>query len=236
MTNQIYATGPWSGRQREAHSPARQVVAPTGTIIRGLFPSVKAKRMIPFEQLLERDTLFICEFAPQVIDIREQPFRLQYAMGNKIRRYTPDYAFILIDGSTLVVEVKPARSLAKTDVRKKLLYIREAMYRQGHQFIVLSSETIRTPYRLENLKRLHRFLRQPLPREVREIYQLLMSFHGNHSPVTLGELEVQLGKTDSILRLLAHGELSCDFDQPITKDSMILLKKQETNYVFVDAL
>ncbi|VEB41065.1 TnsA endonuclease N terminal [Chromobacterium violaceum] len=90
--------------------------------------------MVPFEQLLERDALYLFDFAPQIADIREQPFKFQYAMSNKVRRYTPDYALTMRDGSILIVEVKPTRSLAKPEVREKLLYIRYAMQRQGHQF------------------------------------------------------------------------------------------------------
>lgn len=89
MTQHIYYTGPWLSRRNTTHVPARLVVAPTGVIIRGLFPSVKAERMVSYEQLLERDLLYLCDFARQVVDIREQPFKFRYAMGNKIRRYTP---------------------------------------------------------------------------------------------------------------------------------------------------
>ncbi|MDH0341630.1 TnsA endonuclease N-terminal domain-containing protein [Chromobacterium haemolyticum] len=236
MTQHIYYTGPWLSRQSMVHVPARLVVAPTGVIIRGLFPSVKARRMVSYEQLLERDLLYLCDFAPQVVDIREQPFKFQYAMGNKIRRYTPDFALIMADGSILVIEVKPARSMTKPGVREKFQHIKAAMQRQGHQFILVSSESIRAPHRLDNLKRLHRFLRQPMPFELLQTLRQLKSQFGCQRPIPMGQLEAVIGSSEPVLRLLAHGQVSCDLDQPITARSLITLTKQEASYVFVNSL
>ncbi|PXX42957.1 TnsA endonuclease N-terminal domain-containing protein [Aquitalea magnusonii] len=236
MTELIHATGPWSGWQRETHSPARQIVAPTGTIIRGSFPSVTARRMVGFEQLLERDALYLFDFAPQVVDIKEQPFKLRYAMGNKVRRYTPDFALTKRDGSILIVEVKPARSLARLEVNEKLRHIRDAMQRQGHEFIVLSSDAIRAPHRLDNLKQLHRYLRQSFSLEDRLARQQLLSHFGRSGRATIGQLAQELGSFGAIMRLVAHGLVSCDLDRPVTTDTVITLTEQEADYVFVDSL
>lgn len=193
--------------------------------------------MVAFEQLLELDSLYLFEFAPQVVDIREQPFKLSYAMGNKIRRYTPDYALTFRDGSVLVVEVKPERSLAKPEVREKLLHVQESMARQGHQFIVLSSASIRAPHRLDNLKQLHRYLRQSLPLETRRTLRQFKDRLAGQPLLTLDGLTQALGSPESVaLHLLAHGELSCDLDQPLTLNTLITLTKQEADYVFVNSL
>lgn len=236
MTYLIHATGPWPSRQRETHSPARQIVAPTGTIIRGSFPSVTARRMVGFEQLLERDALYLFDFAPQVVDIKEQPFKLRYAMGNKVRRYTPDYALTIRDGSILIVEVKPARSLARPDVNEKLRHIRDAMQRQGHEFIVLSSDAIRAQHRLDNLKQLHRYLRQPFSLEDRLARQQLFSHFGRNGRATIGQLVQELGSLGAIMRLVSHGQVSCDLDRPVTTETVITLTEQEADYVFVDSI
>ncbi|AVG16058.1 hypothetical protein CFN79_09435 [Chromobacterium vaccinii] len=236
MTHHIYVPGPWSGRQGKSHTPARRVVAPTGAFIRGRFPSIKARRMISYEQLLERDMLYLCEFAPQVVDIKEQPFRLQYAMFNKVRRYTPDFALTMADGSILVIEVKPTDSLTKPDVWEKLLHIKDAMQRQGQQFIVVSSETIRARHRLDNLKQLHRYLRQPLSIELLQLLRRLKTQFDCQRPTPLSQLKAVAGSSEPVLRLLAHGQMSCDLDRLITADTLITLTKQEANYVFVDSL
>lgn len=54
MLNPLHAAGRVPAWQRSSHTPARQVVAPSGGIVRGWFPSIKAQRMIAFESLLER--------------------------------------------------------------------------------------------------------------------------------------------------------------------------------------
>lgn len=236
MTRNVQATGPWSGRQRETHIPARRVVAPTGGIVRGHFPSRTARRMVAFEQLVELDFLFLCEFAPQIVNIREQPFKLKYAMQGKVRIYTPDYSLIIRDGSILVVEVKPVRSLAKPEIREKLLHVREAMIRQGHQFIVMSSETIRLQPYLDNIKRLHRFLRYPLGPEQRRNLLRARSRHVANPVISMQCLTRELGGRDEVLWYLAHGEISCDLTQPLTEDTLMSLIPQEVDYVFVDSL
>lgn len=236
MTQHTIFISPWLKRQSTTHVPARQVVAPTGIFIRGRFPSVKARRMVSYEQLLERDMLYLCEFASQVVDIREQPFKLQYAMGNKARRYTPDFALTMVDGSILVIEVKPADTLSKPEVREKFLYIKDAMQRQGHQFIVVSSKTIRALHRLDNLKQLHRYLRRPLSIELLRTLRQLKAEFGCQHQIPLSKLKEAVGSSEPVLRLLAHGQVSCDLNQLITADSLTTLTKQEADYVFVDSL
>lgn len=236
MTLRTYAASPWIRMQKPTHTPARQVVASTGGISRGSFPSIKARRMVRYEELLELDSLYLFEFAQQVVDIQEQPFKFQYAMGNKVRRYTPDYALILRDGDILIVEVKPSRSLARPEVHEKFQYIREAMIRQGHRFIVLSSDTIRMPSRLDNLKRLHRFLGLPLLPEKRRHLRQLRTRLGDHTILPLESLAQHLDGMNDVFWYLAHGEVSCDLTQPLTSDSLISLIPQEADYVFVDSL
>ncbi|WP_159879066.1 TnsA endonuclease N-terminal domain-containing protein [Aquitalea denitrificans] len=235
MTQLIYATGPWSGRQVKTHVPVRQVVEPTGTFVRGDFPSVKARRMVLYEELLERDFLHLCDFAPQVVNIQEQPFKFQYAMDNKLRRYTPDFALTMADGSILVVEVKPADTLAKPAVREKFLYIKEAMHRQGHQFIVVTSKTIRAPHRLDNLKQLYRPQHERLSMELLQLLRQLNALFGCQ-PISLSRLTATVGSSEPIFRLLAHGLVSCDLDQLISPDTLITLTAQEADYVFVNSL
>ncbi len=148
MLNAMYAAGCVPAWQRSSHTPARQVVAPTGGIVRGWFPSIKAQRMVAFESLLERDALYLFEFSPAVANIQEQPFKLQYACGDVVRRYTPDFALDLHDGRTVIVEIKPENKLLQADVAESLRCIEAAFMRQGQVFRVLSDLTIRTQPRL----------------------------------------------------------------------------------------
>lgn len=236
MTHPTYATGFSPGRQTSFHIPAREVVTPSGSIVRGRIPSCKAGRMIAFEQLLERDALYLFEFSPQVLAIHEQPFKFFYADGAKTRRYTPDFALILSDRSQLVIEVKPRKSLAKPEVQAKLAAISEAMVRQGHRFLVLSDDVIRAEPRLSNLKRLFPHLSHPISDAMRRRLRTLVE-----SPTQGGTLQVRalaelFGGAPAVFHLLAHGLIGTDSSQPIDQNSTVSLFPEEVDHVRIDWL
>ncbi|WP_139794071.1 hypothetical protein [Chromobacterium violaceum] len=55
----VKAEQPSLGEAALVYQPARRIVAPTGGIIRGRFPSTMAGRVLSFEQRLERDALYL---------------------------------------------------------------------------------------------------------------------------------------------------------------------------------
>ncbi len=71
----------------------------------GDFPSIKMKRMIAFESLIERDGIYTFDFDPDVLAFEEQPFSIEYEHEKKKRRYTPDFLLKKLDHS-VVVECK----------------------------------------------------------------------------------------------------------------------------------
>lgn len=230
------AAGPWVSRQRNGHAPARRVVAPTGGIVRGRFPSVKAGRMVSFEQLLERDALYLFEFCPLVADIREQPFKFHYTLAGKVRRYTPDFELTMSDGSFLVIEVKPGRSLAKPEVQEKLSAIYEAMERQGRHFKVLSDAEIRVKALQDNLKRLHCHLQSPVTLEQRHLLRQFIQLHEGLASVPISDLARYMGSWHEVLRLVAHGVVGIDHTHLISGNSLILLPPQEVSHVLANWL
>lgn len=236
MTHQIYATGPWPGRQVHSHSPARQVVTRSGSIIRGRFPSCKAGRMVAFEQLLERDALYLFEFSPQVLAIREQPFKFSYADGGRMRRYTPDFALTLSDHSELVIEVKPSRSLAKPEVQAKLAAISDAMVRQGHRFLVLSDDVIRAEPRLSNLKLLFPHLSHPVSDAKCRRLRALVGSHTLEGVPQVKTLAEHFGGVPAVLHLLAHSLIGADGSQPIEQNTPVSLLPEEVDHVGIDWL
>lgn len=234
MTHSIYATGPWPGRQAPSHSLARQVVTRSGSIVRGRIPSCKAGRMIAFEQLLERDALYLFEFSPQVLAIREQPFKFFYADGTRTRRYTPDFALTLSDQSQLVVEVKPSKSLAKPEIQAKLAAISDAMTRQGHRFLVLSDDVIRAEPRLSNLKLLFPHLRHPVSDAMRWRLRALAEASSPGAILLVKELAEQFGGLPAVLHLLAHGLIWADSLQPIDQNTPVSLLPEEVDHVGIN--
>lgn len=230
MAHHLCATGPWSGRHRDSHTPVRQVVAPTGGGIRGYFPSIKTGRMIEYEQLLELDALFLLEFSPQVLDIKEQPFKFHYGLSGRMRRYTPDFALTLPDGSVLVIEVKPSRSLAKYEVQTKMAAIEEAMGRQGYDFLIRSEVEIRREPRLGNLKQLFKYRRKAVTADLLIILQKLIKLHKSNPSMMLGEFADLLGSMEWAMTLLAHGQVSYDSDVPLGRELAVTINRREVSH------
>lgn len=225
-----------STRRGLADIPARLVVTPTGTIIRGCFPSVTAHRMIAYEQLLERDALYLFEFCPLVLNIQAQPFKLHYSHDGRTRRYTPDYALTLADGSRLIIEIKPMRSLEKPEIKAKFEAIAAAMARQEHRFMVLCENDIRKEPRLTNLKLLHPFLHLPYRAESRAVLAQLKTRLQECKALPLAECMPEGNHYGELLYLLAHGLLSFDFMQPIGPEMAVSLPNEEVDHALINWL
>ncbi|MFC3626993.1 TnsA endonuclease N-terminal domain-containing protein [Vogesella amnigena] len=230
MAYHLCATGPWLGWHRDSHTPVRQVVAPTGGSIRGYFPSIKTGRMIGYEQLLELDALYLLEFSPQVLDIKEQPFKFHYGLSGRMRRYTPDFALTLSDGSALVIEVKPSRSLAKHEVQAKMEAIEEAMGRQGYNFLVRSEVEIRREPRLGNLKQLFKYRRNAVTADLLIGLQRLVKLHKSNPVMMLGEFADLLGSMKLAMALLANGQVSYDSDAPLGSKLAVTINRREVSH------
>ncbi|MCG8996080.1 TnsA endonuclease N-terminal domain-containing protein [Laribacter hongkongensis] len=194
---------------KEIHTPARQVVSPSGSIVRGRFPSAKAGRMVAFESLLERDALILLDLSPSVTHIKEQPFTLHYPDGERIRRYTPDFALELIDDSVLILEVKPAAKLVDRSISQRFRLIALEMEKGNHRFQIITDQEIRREPRLSNLKLLHRYLFHPTPENLQQ--QLCQQ----REPLPLGCWFQRLGSQATALAAIAAHLLIFDPDQPL---------------------
>lgn len=69
--------------------------------------------LVFYESLLERETIMLADFDPEVVMIVSQPFRISTIVGGKRKVHTPDYAELLAGGQIVVVNCKPA-DLAST--------------------------------------------------------------------------------------------------------------------------
>ena len=77
------------------------------------FSSAKMGRMIWCEFLLEKHLAYLLEIDPDVVSFTSQPFKLEYVVDGKKRKYTPDY-FIERRNKKQVIEVKPTHK-ARSD-------------------------------------------------------------------------------------------------------------------------
>jgi hypothetical protein len=80
--------GHWRGRSPagDIHQRARNIISPSGGIVRGKFPSRKNGRIIHHEGLLELDAIYLFEASPQIVRYREQPQKIYYPDAARLRR------------------------------------------------------------------------------------------------------------------------------------------------------
>lgn len=221
--------GQWTGRTPNGnpHQRARTIVRPTGGIVRGKFPSRKNGRMVHHEGLLELDAIYLFETSPRVAAYREQPGEITYPDGNRMRRYTPDFAVDLVNGTTVLVEVKPTRSLESPEVAHKLEQIAIRMDRHNQPFVVLTETVLRQQPRLDNLRAIyHRAPRlPPSPRALSRAAEKL----AKHLPCSWTEAADRLRDDPAdIASLLLAGLLRCPLDQSLNPESE-LERSQEFN-------
>jgi len=206
--------------------PTRKVVTRSGHRVRGVFPSVKNQRMVAWESLLERDAIVLFELSPGVIAYEEQPSIELYYEGTVPRKYYPDFALTLRNGSVAHVEVKPKRKLSNKLVYDRLDKIAASYQRQSRQFWILTDEEIRKQPRLSNLTQFayhlkaERFKRPPAWR-LHELRQ--------RNDWTFEDLATALDGAPSVFRLLAAGLAFCDLDNPIQPSTFITFMHGEPN-------
>lgn len=121
MSSRLW-TGRWSGSafDGDVHRRSREVINPSGGIMRCKFPGRKNRRLVHCEGLLELDAAYLFEAHPRVVRYREQPAPFLFPDGERVRRYTPDFELTLDNGQAIWVEVKPTRSLADKEIRREM--------------------------------------------------------------------------------------------------------------------
>ncbi len=141
----------------------------------GNFPSLKMKRMIAFESLIERDGIYTFDFEPDILTFEEQPLSIEYEYEKKKRHYIPDF-LLKKTSSSVIVECKPSALVDLPENQRKFDAARQWCEEKGYHFQVLTETELRKGFRLENIKLLTRFARQRIGPDMRSrIYDLLYS-------------------------------------------------------------
>lgn len=221
----------WNGRWRglapqgDSHHRARQIVGPSGALIRGKFPSRKNGRMVQHEGLLELDAIYLFESSPEIIRYREQPRTIRYPDGNKLRRYTPDFEIYLVSGEVVLIEVKPSSKLLKPDIIRKLMAVKAHLARSGERFVVLTEESIRLEPRLSGLKWVYHQAARIPPERTRAYLALLK--HRHEFPATLRSASAFLA-TELVdpFSLLLNGLLQVSLASPLSLETEILMREE----------
>ena len=75
--------------------------------VTGRFTTSKTKDIITFESKLEKDFYYLFDFDNTVLEIEDQPFKIEYYYDGKERSYTPDVYLKTIPGQPNIIgEVK----------------------------------------------------------------------------------------------------------------------------------
>lgn len=216
--------GLWSGASPagDVHKRAREVISPSGGIVRGKFPSRKNGRMVHHEGLLELDAIYLFETSPRIAIYREQPSTILYPDGERIRRYTPDFELTLISGELVLIEVKPSRSMADDDVRHKLDCVNIYLQRSKEPLVILTEICLRQEPRQTNVRMLYH--RAPRMRPSLQACRLALENHRNKFPMAVNEAVTALAPRGvDPYSLLLTGLLRCDLDTRVCGETQLHL-------------
>lgn len=225
--SELHWGGTWRGRRpdSEPHTRARQVISPSGGIMRGKFPSRKNGRMVHHEGLLELDAIYLFEASPLVASYREQPRTILFPDGARLRRYTPDFELTLSSGGRVLVEVKPRRSLQDAEVRHKLEKVAAHLRRSEQPFVILTDEALRNEPRQANVRRLYHQAPRRWPTDAACINALQP--HRCRFPLPWVAVKQLLADRDvHPTNLLFKGLLHCEIDAPLTNDTLLHLTEE----------
>lgn len=204
---------------------ARTVITRSGAIFRGKFPSRKNGRMIHHEGLIELDACYLFEMHPLVLRYREQPLKLKYPGGHRLRNYTPDFELTLRTGEIVLVEIKHSEILARKDVREKYDNIAAHLGSEGIDYAIITEEIIRLEPRLTTMKKASAVLTFPPPTDD-FICTVISPLLANDSPTIL-ELDDYLKHRGlTAADLLANGYLICDLDTEMSSSTTVSILKE----------
>ena len=157
MTSNLW-NGSWRGRapSGDSHRRSREVISPSGGIMRCKFPSRKNGRLVHCEGMLELDAAHLFEVHPRIARYREQPVPVLFPDGGRLRRYTPDFEIQLVSGKTIWIEVKPEMAMLDGEVRHRMQMIGAYMRRLDKAFVVLTDVELRRQPRQSNVRSISR--------------------------------------------------------------------------------
>ncbi|OKH42932.1 hypothetical protein NIES2101_31980 [Calothrix sp. HK-06] len=211
-------------------NPARKITN-TGTKKNiGKFASHKTGSIVPYESHLERDYIYFLEIDPDVVNYVGQPWKLNYYLDGKPKKYTPDF-FVERRTKKQVIEVKPAQKAQSEKYQTLFRKVTPICALAGWEFLVVTDEMIRVEPRLSNIKILHKYSR------VQYSLQDLITcknYLQKSEPITILQAE-QILKPQGInrqviFRLLYSGFLQTDLMKPICSSSLIQMTQKLGNF------
>lgn len=195
--------------------------------VTGTFYSLKNKKHIANESILERDLFLSLEFDKNVLSYEEQPFTTYYYRNNVKYRYTPDCLVFYKDNRLpCVIEVKYSSELKEKKIflKEKFEQIEKYLTKNDMDFKLFTEIDIEPIY-LENIRFLYRFANIKNERYLDITLTLLKNFKGktiydllnSYSNDIYKQAEIQPYIWNAIIK----NRIELDLKNKITKDSII---------------
>lgn len=199
---------------------ARKVISRSNAKATGKYPSWKMGRMMHYESSHERNAFRLLDACPEVRLFREQPCRIRYVMDGVRQIHYPDI-LVKLPWGTELLEVKTAADAATPEVVQRTAFMEQSLPLLGFGYRLISAEQLAKSPRLDNVVKLLRSGRSPIPmlqqEQIRQIFKA-------HSNVCLGVFKPGAAGEkyySQICRLILEGALGIDFDQPMVDESPI---------------
>lgn len=181
--------------------PVRKVVTRKHKGMRLLVPSLKMRRMVQCESMLEADAVPHFDWSHDIVEFEEQPCFEFPTEDGKPFRYTPDFLIRHVDETETYIEVKPLEKLRSPKLRRRLNCIAEHFARSGRRFKVLSEDVLRN----ESIRANHQLLTyhaRPLPSSHQ--FWMLVEELTAEDDVSFGHMCEVLGERRLALQLLGN--------------------------------
>lgn len=198
--------------------------------VTGTFPSIKNRRSVGYESLLERDFFLLLEFDLEVEKYEEQPFSTEYERNGRFYRYTPDCLVHYKDLNRLpcVFEIKFSDEIKTNKVffEEKFNKLDNYLMKNDMEFKLFTEIQIRTDF-LKNASFLYRFafLRDEL--KLKKVLSALVIEECIQVTALLERIDVnkfvQIEYLPFVWLAIFRKLLLTDLNEPLTNSSLVRL-------------
>lgn len=128
-----------------------------------MFPSLKMNGPVYYDTLLERDYVYLLEYAVDVNGYYIRPSSIEWSKT----KLAPTFLVVRNDRKTCVELARESEAPVRKPTRR-VAAVKEWCATRDIEFEVMTDAAIRSGYLLENVKYLHRFARHIAPSEVQD--------------------------------------------------------------------
>lgn len=175
-----------------------------------------------WESPYERRLIYLFLMCEDITTIETQPTEWVYQVDGDTRRHYPDARLLTTSGERYL-EVKPLKRLIKPGILEKYLLIAQSFIAAQKHYVILSDDQINSRW-YENAFLLSRYR----TRTVSEALTRTVLDACASAPVTIAQILERATETSvaDIYALLAKRTLAFDWEQPLSRQSLVSLPTQ----------